>query len=163
MYERILVPLDGSVLAEAALPHAEALAHAFHAKLILFQAIKSLDAIIGETLPWGSLNPEADKVPVGVSRAKFEEEKAEAETYLTAILDQLKARSVTAEVQTGEGDAPEAILNLVVANDISLVVMSSHGRGGLERLVMGSVADAVLRSSTVPVLLIRNRAATTAP
>jgi nucleotide-binding universal stress UspA family protein len=157
MYECILVPLDGSELAEAAVPHAEAIAHAFKSKVVLFQAIKPLDAIIAETLPWGTMNPEADEVPVGVSKAKFDAEKAAAEAYLNPIHEQLSAEGVSVEVQTGEGDGEEAIMAAAVANNAGLIVMSTHGRGGLERLVMGSVADGVLRNSDVPVLLIRNR------
>jgi nucleotide-binding universal stress UspA family protein len=160
MYERILVPLDGSELAEAAVDHAEAIARAFQGKIVLFQAIRPLDEIIAETLPWGTLKPDADEVPVGVSRQKFEEEKSRAEAYLKLIQDQLAGRGVAAEVKTVEGHATEAILGFVIANGISMIVMSTHGRGGIERLVLGSVADAVLRRSTVPVLLICNRPAT---
>lgn len=163
MYERILVPLDGSELAEAAIAHAEAIARAFQGKIVLFQAIKPLDAIIAETLPWGSLNPEADKVPVGVSRQKFEQEKDEAEAYLKRIQNQLDGRGVAAEVQTGEGEALEAILAFVAASGVGLIVMGSHGRGGVKRLVLGSVSDAVLRHSSVPVLLISSRPASATP
>ncbi len=154
MYEHILVPLDGSDLAEAAVPYADEIARALGSRITLLQAIRSLDSIIAETLPWGEMNVAAHEVPVGVAKTRFESEQQAAETYLETIRKQLGDKGVTAEAQVVEGEARAAILAYLAQSDVSLVVMSSHGRGALGRLVMGSVADAVLRRSGKPVMLI---------
>ncbi len=154
MYEHILVPLDGSDLAEAAVPYAEEIARAFGSKVALFQVIRSLDSIIAETLPWGSMNPAEHEVPLGVAKTRFESEQQAAEAYLNSIVKQLGDKGVSAEVEVAEGDARDEILSYISKAGISLVVMSSHGRGALGRLVLGSVADTILRRAGIPVLLI---------
>ena len=154
MYEHILVPLDGSDLAEAAIPYADEIARAFGSKITLLQAVRSLDSIIAETLPWGEMNVADHEVPVGVAKARFESEQQGAETYLDSIRKQLSSKGVSSEIQVAEGEPRDAILAFISHAAVSLVVMSSHGRGALGRLVMGSVADAVLRRSGVPVMLI---------
>ena len=160
MYERILIPLDGSDLAEAAIPYGEELARAFGGKTILLQAIRSLDSIVAETLPWGSMNPAEHEVPLGVARTRFESEQQAAEAYLASVSARLAAKGLAAETEVAEGDARESILSYIPKAGVSLVVMSSHGRGALGRLILGSVADAVLRRSGVPVLLITPSTAT---
>jgi nucleotide-binding universal stress UspA family protein len=162
VYEQLLVPLDGSRFAEAALDKAVELAARLKSKVILFNAITPLDRIIGETLPWGSLDPEADQVPVGVARERFEAEKRRAQAYFDTLKDKYRTRGVEMETHLEEGDAAEAILRFADSSGVSLIVMSTHGRGGLARLRFGSVADAVVRNSRTPVLLVRSVAEQTA-
>ena len=137
----ILVPLDGSTLAEAALTTAVDLAREQGAKLVLLRAAEARTLV-------------GDPTEAQVSAVR------EAEEYLTAA----RARVVRAgvgdvEVSVWYGPPAEAIVEAARYRHADLVVMSSHGRSGLGRLVLGSVAESVLRASSVPILLIRPGAA----
>ena len=154
MYTHLLVPLDGSAAAEAALPHAQALAERFSARVTLMRVTVAPETVIAETATGAPGVPEAgpliDPTPV------VEAEKAEASSYLQRLTDRLRSsglREVNAEAP--EGPAAETIVERARALGVDLIVMSTHARGGLGRLVFGSTADAVLRHTPCPVLLIR--------
>jgi nucleotide-binding universal stress UspA family protein len=133
----LLVPLDGSELAEQALPHAERLARASAARLVLTRAT------LIRTLP--RQNHE---------RAR-ERALHEAEQYLQALAAGLAERGVDVAWSAPYGEAARAILEQVHTQAADVVVMTSHGRSGLGRWLYGSVAEAVLARSPVPVLLTR--------
>lgn len=133
-YDRILVPLDGSPFAEWALPFAEAIVR-HRGRLVLVRAVQA------HVLPGGD-EPEAQRRTV-----------AEAERYLAAVAGRLQV-AAPAEVGVYYGSAAEGILAEIGLRDAGLVVMATHGRGGLGRAVLGSVADEVLRHAPVPVLLV---------
>lgn len=135
----ILAPLDGSPLAEGALGRAAELAGAAGARLVLLRAVEA-SPLLGP-----------DRVEVEVRLVQ------EAEAYLAEAA--ARARSLGArEVSTSVwyGAAPWAIAEAARANRADLIVMTSHGRSGLGRLILGSVAEAVLRSTTTPILLLRD-------
>jgi nucleotide-binding universal stress UspA family protein len=138
----ILVPLDGSVLAETALQPALDLARDYHAKVVLVRAAE------GHTLPM------SDPTDAQVEAVRG------AEGYLAGARERL-GRAGLADVETAVwyGPPAEAIVEAARYRDADLIVMSSHGRSGLERLVLGSVAETVLRSTETPTLLIRPGAA----
>ncbi|HEV8675711.1 MAG TPA: universal stress protein [Methylomirabilota bacterium] len=139
--ERILVSLDGSPLSESALPLAAALARDYEADLILFRAVRiaGIDA----------LDPEFE---VDV--------KGEAESYLIRIASQLEASSPKrVRWAVEEGVADRAIADAAAQHDADLVTMATHGRGGLTRLLLGSVAARVVQQAPVPVLLVRGEPA----
>ena len=138
----ILVPLDGSVLAEAALQPALDLARDYHAKLVLVRAAEA------HTLPM------SDPTDAQVEAVRT------AEGYLAGARERL-GRAGLADVETAVwyGPPAEAIVEAARYRGADLIVMSSHGRSGLERLVLGSVAETVLRSTETPTLLIRPGAA----
>jgi nucleotide-binding universal stress UspA family protein len=132
----VLVPLDGSALAERALPYAVALASAAGGKLLLVRAM----------LPYVYLED-------GHTRVLHRHPRAEAE--LAAAAEDVRAQGVAVEQHVLDGgQAADAIPAAVARLGADLVVMSTHGRGGLGRFLYGSVADAVLRTVTVPVLLV---------
>jgi len=134
MLTTILVPVDGSALARRAVPYALALARAVHGRLILMRATPDDGA--GEP-------PQRD----GVVRAD-----------LRAIASRLRARGAAIEAYLYPGyhgaDAADAIVEAAVVHHADLIVMSTHGRGGLERWIYGSVAERVLRRAALPVLLV---------
>lgn len=134
----ILVPLDGSVLAESALAPAVDLARDYKAKLVLVRAAEA------HTLPM------ADPTEAQVEAVRH------AEDYLSGARERV-IRAGIAEVETSVwyGPPAEAIAEAARYREASLVVMSSHGRSGLGRLVLGSVAETVLRTTETPILLIR--------
>ncbi len=128
--QRILVPLDGPELSEAALPAAEALARGHGAELILLRVIR-----------------------VRLAPGAFRH--AEAERYLSGVARELEGKGIRVRHATRVGPAPAVIQDHVRQRDIGLVAMSTHGRTGLTRFFCGSVAERVLRSAVVPVLLWR--------
>lgn len=131
--ERMLIPLDGSGLAEAIVPVAEALARDYEAELLLIRALT----------PRGSLDEE-----VAAQR--------EAEAYLTRVADDLRTRGVPrVEWKVWYADPPQAIVDAARDHGIDLITMATHGRSGLDRLLLGSVAERVVRTATVPVLLLK--------
>jgi nucleotide-binding universal stress UspA family protein len=142
---RILVPLDGSELAERALPHAQALARDKGAEILLLQAIEPLAdwEVAALFASWES--PDA----VYVHR------QTAAERYLERVQQDLRVAGVPGSILVDEGRAADLILDTVEAEDVDMVVMSTHGRSGLARWVYGSVADKVLHNAICPLLLIR--------
>lgn len=149
----ILVPLDGSPLAEVALPHAEALAVALAARVVLVRALDPAEAPEVRTAlkeAGSALEPLPDWVLTHTHPA------VDAAGYLKQIDERLRTvgiRDVRYEVVLGP--AAEAILAAVARHGAGLIVMATHGRTGLQRWVMGSVADRVLHTVTVPLLLVR--------
>jgi nucleotide-binding universal stress UspA family protein len=134
----ILVPLDGSVIAEAALTPAVDLARTSGAKLVLLRAAEA------------HTGPLTDPVEAQVHVMR------EAEEYLAGAQARVKAAGVAAvELSAWYGPPAEAIVEAARHRHADLIVMSSHGRSGLGRLVLGSVAETVLRGTRVPILLIR--------
>lgn len=154
MYAHILVPLDGSELAEQVLPHITSLATRFGARVTLLRATTAAQVIGAQAALAGALpggGPVADATPLIAA------EHAAAATYLAAVADRLRERGVTVAVE--QHDGPPAKLIVARARELGadLVAMTTHGRGGLDRLLLGSVADEVVRHATVPVLLVRAR------
>ena len=148
MYRRILVALDGSELAERALPHAEALAERSQGSVTLLRATLPLERIAATT---AVLESGGTVDPAGVVKA----ERAEATGYLEDVADRLRGRGVEVGWEQPEDDPAEAIIACARLMGADLIAMTTHGRGGLARLVFGSVADAVLRQAPCPVLLVR--------
>jgi nucleotide-binding universal stress UspA family protein len=141
MYKKILVPLDGSELAIKALDPAEKLAKTFDAEIILFQVVPFMPI-------YGS--PEL-VTPLIID----EKQKETAERYLTDLAEQLKKRGqkVSAVVRTGQQVAVE-IIDFAKEVKADLIVMCTHGRSGITRWVLGSVAHKVLTRAETPILLI---------
>jgi nucleotide-binding universal stress UspA family protein len=134
----ILVPLDGSIVAEAALTPAVDLARTAGAKMVLLRAAEA------------HTGPLTDPVEAQVHVMR------EAEEYLAATQARVKSAGVAeVEVSAWYGAPAEAIVEAARHRKADLIVMSSHGRTGVARLVLGSVAESVLRATAVPILLIR--------
>ena len=151
MYERILVALDGSEVAEQILPHVEALGRALGSTLIVLRATKTPDQVIAE-LNAGAVAPAAgiiDPEPI------IEAEREEAKAYLAQVAARLRAHGLTVQTEQLPEPAAEAILRRADELKADLIAMTSHGRTGLGRLVFGSVAGAVLHKSTRPLLVVR--------
>lgn len=136
MLEKILVPLDGSELAEGVLCHIEDLARANNSEVLL------LRVAFFHPFP-------------GVDPTEFEDKAIErAENYLEEVSEVLTGRGVNVSTHVRFGDPAREILT---HGDkyASVVVLTTHGRGGISRWAMGSVADRVMRRSTKPVLIVR--------
>jgi len=141
MYKKILVPLDGSELAKKALDHADKLAEAFDAEIILLQVVPFMPIYGAPELV----------TPFVVD----EKQKEVVEGYLTNLAEELKKRgfNVTAKVKTGMQVAEE-IIDFAKESGVDLIVMSTHGHSGITRWVLGSVAHKVLTRAETPILLV---------
>lgn len=152
MFETVIVPLDGSELAEAALEPAREISEKFGSLLLLVRSIEPISHLIA-TQPPGLLDsPAAAEANIEMLEEVVNAEREEAVAYLEAVRGRLSGR---VEYVVVEGDPGAGIADVAEKRNGSLIVMSSHGRGGLGRVIFGSVADAVLRNSHVPVMLIR--------
>ena len=141
--DTLLVPLDGSALAESALAHVEPLARAMGVKISLVQVITT-PTMAYPAAEGYSYDPQTT---TNLERA--------AAGYLRERQAELEGKGLQVETTVKNGYPAAHIIDLAAENEGSLIVMSSHGRSGLGRWIMGSVADRVLRASHSPVLLIR--------
>jgi len=159
MYERILVPLDGSPLAEAVLGHVTPIAERFGAEIVLLQVVSTFAEIVSKTMPRESFpSPTLQDMSVDAAQAQHDAEQATAAVYLQRVSESLAAKGLKATIDVREGPAPAAvILAVALDRDCDLIAMSTHGRSGLGRAVFGSVTDDVLRNSPLPLLLIRGK------
>jgi nucleotide-binding universal stress UspA family protein len=147
MIRTILVPLDGSDFAEAAIDVARSLAD-HHRATLEFVTVHRPSFLLRR--PSGA--PVADPSIDGEMRSAMKD-------YLERITTAERARTTTPIGSTfAEGDVDDEILNTIKAKAADLVVMTTHGRGGLERMWIGSVADEIIRRAHVPVLLVRSTA-----
>jgi nucleotide-binding universal stress UspA family protein len=151
MYERVLVPLDGSELAEAVLPFAEQVAGPLDAEVLLLRVVEPLSPFAG--LGTGGI-VEPDSVFL---------RQLEAKRYLEAVAGRLQAKGLRARTTLALGTPAPEVVATARAERADLIAMSTHGRGGFKQAIFGSVAAEVLRSAEVPVLLFRKPAAVPAP
>jgi nucleotide-binding universal stress UspA family protein len=155
MFERILVCLDGSKLAEQILPYAEAEAAAFGSKLILLQVV-TVDMPSTMYMPPTPPVPESYKQPAEVIQEKTQEEEDKARAYLEGMAKSLQAKGLETEAAVVSGErAGEAIVTYATTGPVDLIAIATHGHSGLGRVVFGSVADHVLRESGLPILVIK--------
>ena len=148
MFNRILVTVDGSDLSERALEPAFHIAQKFGAQVILLRVVTPEPVALAGRLAgeYGNLNSLRDR--------QDQQDLLDAEQYLRGLQAEWHNTHVPIRTQTGSGAAPQVILDVAEAVDADLIVMSTHGRAGFSRLLYGSVAEAVLRGTRLPVLLI---------
>lgn len=144
MFKKILVPLDGSKLAENAIPHAVSLATTSGATLLLARAM---------LLP--VVSPAA-WTTIDIAKIREQEEKA-IKKYLDDLAAGLKEKGHTVEVVALEGEAADVLLDVAEKERVDLIVMTSHGRTGLNRWLFGSVAEKVVRHAHCPVLTVGSK------
>ncbi len=148
MYEKILVPLDGSELAECVLSHVESIANGCRAGSVTFIRVA-----------------EPVRVPVGEDGSFYtakiweqmeEESKSAAKQYINQLAKRVSYNGVKVQAKfLSGGQAADMIAEYATKNGVDLIVIATHGRSGVSRWVWGSVADKILRSACVPVLMVR--------
>lgn len=148
--KKILVPLDGSDLAERALQPALALAEAVQANVLLLRMVAGR-----EPLP-EAMTPVGDQVEAALSAAGSVEQ-TEAEDYLQRVHREHDNGRLAVDVQATSGDIADAIVSYADAHEIDLIIMSSHGRSGIGRWLHGSVAEKVLRGANCATLIVRQK------
>ena len=142
MYTRMLIPLDGSQVAEQVLPYARCLAKALKIPVELLEVIDLEDLRL-------LANPERGRYIDTLLSEKMEAGKS----YLEAIAQSFQETQVTCVVEKGK--AEEVVIERAASDKGTLIVMATHGRSGIQRWVLGSVADKVLHGSTNHLFLIR--------
>jgi nucleotide-binding universal stress UspA family protein len=142
-YKKILVPLDGSETSEAILPEIEKLVSVFGASISL------LHVVAIPILP-GSMEPVIQYQTISEALIK------EGGEYLRTIEKRLKDKGLTVESHLQQGNEAQLILEHGDRKDIDLIAMSTHGRSGVSRWLLGSVAEKVIRHATKPILLVRS-------
>src|SRR5438067_4269611 len=156
---KVLVPLDGSELAEAALAYAERLNKALGWTVVLLQVAQPPSAHHGHggnPLVEGSLQELQQEEAGGhVAYEEIRRREAMAMESLSGAEDRLRAAGVVAVREVGIGNPAEVIVERAAEDDVAMIVLASHGRTGLARLFRGSVADAVVRHTARPTLVVR--------
>ena len=148
MYEKILVPLDGSELAECVLPHVEKLAKGCGSKeIVLFRVCEPLSVLADypASMPvsWEEHNKQITHFG-----------QQQCSLYLGDVVKRLKEEGLNVTGESRLGKPAEAIVSYAEEAKVDLIVMASHGRSGPGRWTYGSVADKVLRSTCVPIMII---------
>lgn len=159
MFQRVIVPLDGSRWSERAVQYGAEVAEKFGARLTLVHAYKGAERAMRE-MAMATAQPEA---AIGFMPSTYDavsdaakEDEAQSRAYMDSLAGPLRGRGIDVETRVIDATAMEAILEEVNRGAETLVVMCTHGRTGVERLVAGSVAQQLLHKSRVPVLLCRH-------
>jgi nucleotide-binding universal stress UspA family protein len=158
MYKKIIVPLDGSKLAESVLPHVEAIAKGTNAEeVILVSVTERVPSYILSYRPVTDYSQPTEEEFVPEAVGKMEKQ---AQKYLDRVAKRLEAKGIKTETLVLLGDPAEEITLNAEHYGVDLIIMASHGRSGISRWAHGSVADKVFRASSVPVLMVRAPVAT---
>lgn len=147
MFDRIVIGLDGSDVSEKALATGSALAKRLKAPVHL---VRVADLAVFD---WGATDAAAAFAELS---NEMEDAKAEAGAYLDRVRENLQQDGLTVTSEVRSGLAQQELVEAVTPND--LLVVASHGRGGLQRVLLGSVAEEVARKSPAPVLIVRHDA-----
>ncbi len=145
MYKKIMVPLDGSELAECVLPHLEAFMKGFSpGQVLLIRVVEPLR--MSNAVPAAKIE----------TIQKYESERASlARTYLDQVSERVSRQGVDLHRKVIVGGIAECLIGYARDNHVDLILMATHGRSGITRWVRGSVADRMLRSAHIPVLMVR--------
>jgi len=142
MYKRILVPLDGSKLSEAVLPHVEEIAKGLNCEIVLLHVIP---------LPVPVFDTPASPFDHNLLR----DQEQDATRYMKEVCAKLEMDEARVNFLVREGDVTQLILDVAHEVQADLIAMSTHGRSGALRWLLGSVTDRIVRHSPIPVLAIR--------
>lgn len=146
MYKTILAPLDGSMRAEAILPHVEELAHRYNSQVILLRVVE-LAPPIGV----------AERAYAVLRQQELDQQAREAESYLASRQGQFREKGIETRTRVAFGPVVGAIARVAEQEQADLIAIASHGRSGLSQVFYGSVAAGLLQRIDRPLLLVRSR------
>ena len=146
MYKKVMVPLDGSSLAECVLPHVKAIVQGFPVRELVLLRITEPERIYSVS---------DSPIDPNLAANRESEGKKVAEDYLKSIVAQIDEPGLECKVKAIVGRVAESLVDYCIAHAIDLIIIATHGHSGVTRWVRGSVADKILRSSKIPVLMIR--------
>lgn len=174
MLSKVLVPLDGSELAEAVLPYVEEVCRRCEpVEVVLLQVVTlpsgrsgGVFRVVGEDptelVPESAADLEAARFPIYRDQA-IASARAEVETALARATKRLCDGGLKVRIEVGFGRPAEEIIDFAEREGMELIVMATHGRSGLSRWIIGSVADKVLHGTHLPILLVRPEGLTGIP
>ena len=150
MYQKVLVPLDGSKLAECVVEHVKSIATGCQVPtMVLLRVVESFSPPA-----YFNLHHEMDE---DTYRDATETAEAQAKNYLSEMAGRLKAEGIAVENDMAYGLPADEILNYAEQKQVDLIIMSTHGRSGISRWFSGSVSEKVVRQSLTPVLIVTPR------
>lgn len=147
MFKHIMVTLDGTARSEAVIPHALDVARVMKAEMTLVRVVDAVNAEWGERGAMGKGGS-----PDSSISAVFAEQ---AEAYLRRVADQMREHGVKVQTLVMHGNAAKRIVAAARESGADAIAMATHSRRGINRLMFGSVAEEVLHTSSLPVLLVR--------
>jgi nucleotide-binding universal stress UspA family protein len=150
VYKTIILPLDGSELAEQAIPHAGTLARALNARIVLARAYNPLQDLSRGAAALQEEGATARELVAETERIV----RAEAHDYLAAIRERLQKEGLDVQQEELKGAPVPSLVELVSRTEDPMVVMTTRGRSGLKRLVLGSVAYGLVHALEIPIHLI---------
>mgnify|MGYP001816612791 FL=1 len=150
MYETILVPLDGSQLAEAILPHVEEMAAHYGSSVVFLRVFE-----IPHITPIMAVSAEEYEALPHLTREQLQGLVTDAQNYLRGVCKQMTDRGISGRFRVEYGPVAATILNTAVEENADLIAMASHGSSGLEGVYYGSVAAGVLQRVDRPLLIVR--------
>jgi nucleotide-binding universal stress UspA family protein len=153
MYEKIVVPLDGSIVGEAALPYVEDLVSKFSSEVevevILLQVLSSVTHAVLS-------GPAIVEIPY--TEKEIEQIKNHILDYLNKAGETLRSKGIKVTTKVAIGNTSEEIVKAAEEINASFIAMSTHGRSGLSRLAFGSITDKVLRQEgNIPIIVVRSQ------
>ena len=150
LYNKIMVPLDGSELAECVMPHVEAITTGCKSTNVVFARVVNPVQLPASVPARGKFSfTETERQQL------YEQHKQAAEAYLKRMVASTRLEGVVLSYEVLEGKVADALARWAEKSEVDLIVIASHGRSGVSRWVMGSVAERILRSACVPVLMVR--------
>ncbi len=149
MYRKILVPLDGSKLAECVLPHVIDIAKGCAVTEVVLFRVCEPPVILADYPP--NLRPDWE----AHVRQETAHSQQQCRLYLDGAEKKLQEAGLNVKTESGLGNAAELIVDYAVQNQVDLIIMASHGRSGVMRWAYGSTADKILRSSPMPVMIVK--------
>ncbi len=150
MYNKIMVPLDGSDMAECVIPHVEAIISSFNtAEVVLVRVVDPVRLPVSVPAQGNFGFTEKDRQQMETDRKKA------AKDYLEDMADDLGINGSVFSCVVLEGNPANMLADYATKNAVDLIVLASHGRSGVSRWLMGSVAERVVRTSCVPVMVVR--------
>jgi len=164
MYDQILFPVDGSDGSEAAVDHVRDLAETYQATVHLLYVVEVSQPTNGigddpntESSPGMVGDPDGAETPMVGDRERPEELRNRAREYGEGLVDEVAIRLQGVETRTTVrgGDTRKIVVDYADSEDVDLIVMGTHGRTGLRRQLLGSVAERVLRTADAPVMTVR--------
>ena len=150
MGKKILIPLDGSKVGEAALPYVEELLSKLSPRVKVELTLLQVVSFLTHYVAAGEL-----MTPISYTEKEMEQIKQEARDYLNKIGKGIRSEKVSVEIRVVIGNAAEEIIKAADEIDVDLIAMSTHGRHGISRWAFGSVTDKVLHGSHKPILVVR--------
>jgi len=150
MDEKILIPLDGSEIGEAALPYVKELVSKLSPRVKVELTLIQVVSLQTHYVAAGEL-----VAPISYTEKEIEQIQQQARDYLNTVGEGMRSKKVSVKIRVGIGNTADEIIKAADEINVDLIAMSTHGRSGISRWAFGSITDRVLRGGHKPVLVVR--------